>query len=132
MKFPDESELDFEAVRSRGPGGQNVNRTNSAAILRWNLPSTALPLPIKDRLLTKLGSQMTNEGDILIRSEVHRDLEANRKECIAKLRLMIERALFVPKKRIKTKPGKSAQRKRLDTKKKHSDKKRGRSGRWDD
>lgn len=130
-KFPAPEELDFEAVRSRGPGGQNVNKTNSAAILRWNLIRSRLPDMVKSRLFEKLGSQLTVEGDLLFRSDVHRDLEQNKKACIEKLHQTIEKALFVPKKRIKTKPGRSAVRKRLDSKKKHSDKKRSRSGDWE-
>jgi ribosome-associated protein len=130
-RYPDSKEFSIEAVRSRGPGGQNVNKTNSAAILRWNLTESQLPQPIKDRLLHKLGPKLTNEGEILIRSEEQRDLEQNRNTCVEKLHQMIDQALFVPKKRIKTKPGKSAVKKRLDTKKKHGDKKKGRQTSWD-
>lgn len=131
-KFPAPEELEFDAVRSRGPGGQNVNKTNSASVLRWNLVRSRLPDAVKSRLFEKLGGQLTAEGDLLFRSDVHRDLEQNRKACIEKLHQTIEKALFVPKKRIKTKPSRSAVRKRLDSKKKHSDKKRGRQGSWGD
>ena len=130
-KYPGPDEYWFEAVRSRGPGGQNVNKTNSAAILRWHLPSTKLPESVRDRLMAKLGSQLTSEEMLMIRSEESRDLEANKKTCLQKLKHLIDQALFVPKKRIKTKPSKSAVRKRLDTKKKHAEKKRQRSSSWD-
>lgn len=115
-------ELDFSYARSRGPGGQNVNRTNSAAILRWNLLNTqAFTDDIKTRLIEKLSPQMTSEGDILIRSETHRDQDQNRSECIRKLQALLQKALFVPKKRYATKPTRSSVRKRLEGKKKASE-----------
>ncbi|WP_374073367.1 alternative ribosome rescue aminoacyl-tRNA hydrolase ArfB [Bdellovibrio bacteriovorus] len=116
------SELDFTYARSRGPGGQNVNRTNSAAILRWNLwQSQALNQDLKERLAIKLQTKLTAEGDLIIRSEVHRDQDQNRSECIRKLHEMLNKALFVPKKRVATKPTRSSQRKRVDTKKRHAE-----------
>lgn len=131
-RLPPYHELEFDAVRSRGPGGQNVNKTNSAAILRWNLRGTALPERVKLRLLEKLGPQLTEAGDLIFRSDTHRDLEQNKKACLEKLSEAIEKALFVPKKRIKTKPKYSAVRKRLETKRKDSDKKRQRGRKdWD-
>lgn len=116
------SEMDFTYARSRGPGGQNVNRTNSAAILRWNLwQSQAVTQDSKERLAIKLQTKLTEEGDLIIRSEVHRDQDQNRSECIRKLHEMLNKALFVPKKRLATKPTRSSQRKRVDTKKRHSE-----------
>lgn len=116
------SELDFTYARSRGPGGQNVNRTNSAAILRWNLwQSQAVNQDLKERLAIKLQTKLTADGDLIIRSEVHRDQDQNRSECIRKLHEILNKALFVPKKRVATKPTRSSQRKRVDTKKRHSE-----------
>ncbi|MEK2688512.1 alternative ribosome rescue aminoacyl-tRNA hydrolase ArfB [Bdellovibrio sp. GT3] len=120
-------EFDFTYARSRGPGGQNVNRTNSAAILRWNLRDTqVLPDNIKERLLAKLATQLTDDGDILIRSEEFRDQDQNRSACLKKLQALLQKALFVPKKRIATKPSRSSVRKRLDSKKRNSEVKAGR------
>lgn len=116
------AEMDFTYARSRGPGGQNVNRTNSAAILRWNLwASHAVTSEIKERLATKLQSKLTVDGDLIIRSEVHRDQDQNRSECIRKLHETLQKALFVPKKRVATKPTRSSQRKRVDEKKRNSE-----------
>lgn len=124
-------EITFEFTRSRGAGGQHVNRTESAVILRWNLIETkAYTGLIKDRLINKLSNQLTKEGELLIRAETHRDQDSNRKEAIRRFEEILEKALFVPKKRIKTKPTKSSQRKRLDSKKKDSQKKRLRSEKW--
>lgn len=120
-------ELDFSYARSRGPGGQNVNKTNSAAILRWNLANTqAFSEEVKQRLLLKLATQLTAEGDILIRSEEERDQDQNRSNCIRKLQALLKKALFVPKKRVATKPTRGSVRRRLDSKKQAGEIKSGR------
>ncbi len=120
-------EMEFSYARSRGPGGQNVNRTNSAAILRWNLfSSQVFSDATKERLVQKLSSQLTNDGDLLIRSETQRDQDQNRSECIRKLHEILKKALFVPKRRVATKPTRSSQRKRVDTKTRRGEVKQGR------
>jgi ribosome-associated protein len=117
-------EMEFTFARSRGPGGQNVNKTNSAVILRWNLLSTiAVNEETRQRLIEKLQHRLTKEGDILIRSETQRDQDQNKSECIKKLHEILQRALFVPKKRVATKPSRSSVRKRINTKKINSEKK---------
>lgn len=111
------SELELSFVRSRGPGGQNVNKTNSACQLRWNLQNTAsLPDEVKVKLLLKLASRLTEDGDLLLRSDQFRDQEANKKACIERLVEIIQQALHEPKPRRKTKPTKSSVRKRLNSK----------------
>lgn len=111
------TEIELEYVRSRGPGGQHVNKTNSAALLRWSVVSTQMfSLEEKDVLVYKLSRWMTSDGDIILRSDEFRDQEANRKRCLEKLDEMIERAFFVPKARKATKPSWSSQVKRKDTK----------------
>lgn len=111
-------EMEFSYVRSRGPGGQNVNRTNSAAILRWNLFKSSIFDEIKkERLAQKLKTRLTESGEIIIRSDIHRDQDQNRSECIRKLHEILSKALFVPKKRVATKPSKSSKIKRMDSKK---------------
>lgn len=115
-------ELSFSYARSGGPGGQNVNKTNSAAILRWNLESSQVFTEIqKERLRAKLASRLSKEGEILVRSDVHRDQDQNRSECIRRLHEMLVKALHVPKKRVATKPTKSSQRKRVESKKLHAE-----------
>ena len=121
-------EIEITATRSRGPGGQNVNKTNSAIQLRWNLRSSNFfPLSLHTRLLKKLFSKLTLAGEIIIRSESSRDQETNKKDAYRKLSEMIEQALFVPKKRIKTKPSKSSRQKRLNAKTRRSETKKLRS-----
>ncbi len=125
------AEIQFEFTRSRGAGGQHVNKTESAAIIRWNVRETrAFSEERKARILARLEGQLTSEGELLIRSETQRDQDSNRKECLRKLEEILKKALFVPKKRIKTKPTKSSQRKRLDSKKLHSQKKQLRTDKY--
>lgn len=116
------SELSFQVARSGGPGGQNVNKTNSAVIVRFHVESSSVfSENQKARLLSKLSSKLTQSGELLIRSEEFRDQDRNKSACIEKLYQMLTAALFVPKKRIKTKPTKSSQRKRVEGKKKEGE-----------
>ncbi len=118
-------ELEFEVTRSSGPGGQNVNRTNSAVILRWNVvDSQSLTEERRLQLLTFLGPRLTKAGELMIRSEESRDKEMNRKRCFEKLEVILERAFYVQKKRKKTKPTRSSKAKRRDLKSRHSDTKK--------
>ena len=121
-------EIEITAMRSRGPGGQNVNKTNSAIQLRWNLrESTYFPPHLHERLLKKLAGKLTTLGEIIIRSETSRDQEQNKKDSYVKLNEMIQAALFVPKKRVKTKPTRGSKERRLQAKKGRSDIKKMRS-----
>ena len=117
-----ERELDWEFVRSRGPGGQNVNKTNSAAILRWPiLSSRALSEEQKQKILQQKLIQVTQEGALLIRSEESRHQIENQKNSLEKLEQFLLK-LFAPvKKRKPTKPTFSSQRKRVDSKKHRSE-----------
>lgn len=120
------TELHFEFVRSGGPGGQHVNKTNSAAILRWHIDSTEVfSEDQKVKLLAKL--KINQEGEIVIRSEEFRDQEKNKKRCLEKLDFLIEKALFVQKKRKATKPSKAQKEKRFKAKKVRSEVKKSRS-----
>ena len=107
-------EFEFQFMRSRGPGGQNVNKTNSACLLRWR-PGETLCVNLEQReyLLHRLAGDITEAGEILVRSDQFRDQEANKKACIERLHQKVEQALFKAKARKKTKPKKSAVRKRL-------------------
>ncbi len=121
------SELSFEVSRSSGPGGQNVNKTNSAVLLRWSLvDSMALTPEQKDKLTRRLASKLTTQGEILIRSQESRDQDQNKKECLRKLDEMITRALIDPKPRRPTKPTKGSQRRRVEGKKQRAEVKQGR------
>ena len=118
-------EIWFEYARSRGPGGQHVNKTNSAAILRWHVSSSqGFSEEQKQVIQEKLASQITVDGYLMLRSDQHRDQEQNRNECLSKLQQLLKQALFKPKKRIKTKPSRSSIRKRIESKKVRSETKK--------
>ena len=110
-------EVIFKAVRSRGPGGQNVNKVSSAAQVNWDMEHSLLFTPEqKERLRAKLAPLMTNEGYIQFRADEFRDLERNKQRCLEKLAELVRAALFVPKKRRPTKPTRSSQKKRVEQK----------------
>ena len=111
------NEVSFTAIRSRGPGGQNVNKVSSSARLYWNLPKSAA-FSESELLLVmqKLGNELNKEGDLLLRSDEFRDLERNKERCLEKLRDLLTKALFKPKPRKKTKPTYSSKQRRREGK----------------
>ncbi len=120
IRIPDE-EFSWTFVRSGGPGGQNVNKVASKAVLRWNVVASAsLPDDIRRRLQQQQQSRITNDGDLLLTSQRYRDQERNRLDCLDKLAEMIRAASVVPKKRRKTKPSRGAHERRLAAKKRRS------------
>ncbi len=132
ISIPD-FELDFEFVRSSGPGGQNVNKVNSKAQLRWDaLDSEALPPSVKERLIASFGGRLTKEGELLFSSDRYRDQQRNKEDCLEKLREILLSVAEAPKPRKKTKPTRGSQERRHKTKKIRGETKRGRQkGNWD-
>ena len=128
----DEAELVESATRSSGPGGQHVNTTDSAVILRFDvIASPSLPQAVKQRLAQLAGSRMTADGVLVLRSEASRSQWANRQEARERLIAMIIEATFVPKARKPTKPTKGSQQRRIEAKQRRSSVKTGR-GKWQD
>jgi ribosome-associated protein len=129
----DPAELEFSFIRASGPGGQNVNKVATAAQLRFNVrTSPSLSNAVAIRLLKLAGQKATNAGEIVITAQRFRTQEANRKDAVDRLVELIQAALVVPKKRVKTKPSRSSKEKRLEGKKQRSSIKQGRSrGGWD-
>jgi ribosome-associated protein len=120
-------ELTFTYARSSGPGGQNVNKVSSKAVLRWSVRHSAVLSDIqRARLLTKLANQLTTRGDIVISSDRFRDQPRNREDCLQKLSSMVAAALRVPKPRRPTKPSRAAKQRRLASKQQQAAKKAGR------
>ncbi len=120
-------EIQFTFARSSGPGGQNVNKLNTKALLRWSATkSPSLPEPVRRRLLAKYPRRITADGDLLITSQRFRDAGRNVADCLEKLRTMLAEAAVVPKRRRPTKPTKASIRRRLDQKRKQSQRKQRR------
>jgi len=118
------SEFELSYARSSGPGGQNVNKVNSKAVLRWNIDSSpSLSEEIRRRLLTRLGHRITQEGEIVIASDSYRDQLRNREDCFEKLQKLISLAALKPKPRKKTRPSRSSKKRVRETKSRNSDKK---------
>jgi ribosome-associated protein len=127
IAIPDD-ELRFSFARSGGPGGQNVNKVESKAILHWSVTSSpSLPEDVRQRFLASYPSRITKEGDIVISSQEYRDQPKNIAKCLDKLADMIRQVAKAPKKRKATKPTKGSKLRRLAEKRSRSETKRGRS-----
>jgi ribosome-associated protein len=111
-------EIEFSAVRSQGAGGQNVNKTSTAAHLRFDVRASSLPDDCKERLLAQRDQRISNDGIIVIKAQASRSLEQNRNDALERLRDLITRAVVVPRKRKATKPSRASKLKRLDGKSK--------------
>lgn len=110
-------EIEISAVRSQGPGGQNVNKVASAIHLRFDIHASSLPAALKQRLLVTQDQRITGDGIVIIKAQNHRSQEKNRTEALARLAELVAQASHTPRKRIPTRPGRAAREKRLDTKK---------------
>jgi ribosome-associated protein len=119
--------LEWQFVRSGGPGGQNVNRTSSKAMLRFVVAgSPHLPEDVRQRVLVQQRSRLTADGALVIASQVHRDQPRNAADCAEKLSAILQKALAPPKRRKRTRTPRSAIAARLDAKRRRSHTKEGR------
>ncbi len=116
-----ESEMEFSAIRSQGPGGQNVNKVSSAVHLRFDIPASSLPEHIKERLMALRDHRITGEGVVVIKAQASRSQEANRADAIARLQGLVNSVASVPKPRKATRPTWGSQRRRLEGKATRSD-----------
>jgi ribosome-associated protein len=124
----EEDELVFSAIRAGGPGGQNVNKVSSAIHLRFDITASSLPEAVKTRLLNSRDQRITSDGVVVIKAQNHRTQEKNRQDAIDRLCAMVRTAADVPKRRIPTRPGRAAKKRRIDEKKKRGALKKLRSG----
>jgi ribosome-associated protein len=120
-------ELQASYSRSSGPGGQNVNKVNSRVTLRWQVgDQPLLPADWRQRFLARNRNRVTGEGEVIINSERYRDQPRNLEDCRQKLAELLRECSMPPVKRKKTRPSLASQRRRLDEKRRTSEKKNSR------
>jgi ribosome-associated protein len=129
-----ESEVELSATRSSGPGGQNVNKTESAILLKWNIQTSSI-FNFEEKLLlsNKLVHRLNKLGEVVIKAQTQRDQLSNKRESLDQLVAMVMQALIVPIVRKKTKPKYSSVLTRLKQKNIRSDVKKNRGQKkWQD
>ncbi|QDV21806.1 alternative ribosome rescue aminoacyl-tRNA hydrolase ArfB [Aureliella helgolandensis] len=125
LEIPEE-QLEWSFSRSSGPGGQNVNKVNSKATLRWRPQPGALAPGVWKRFRQNAKRFISTAGEVVIQSQEYRDQPQNIEACREKLRELLRASLTPPKRRVATKPTRASKRRRLDEKKQRSDKKKSR------
>jgi len=123
-----ESEVEVTAIRAQGPGGQNVNKVSSAIQLRFDIPNSSLPEPVKERLLALPDSRITLDGVLILKAQRYRTQDMNRMDAFSRLHELVQSVAVPPKTRKPTRPSYGSVQKRLQSKTKRSDLKAGRAG----
>lgn len=110
------NEIELNAIRSQGSGGQNINKVATGIHLRFDIQASTLPPMIKQRLLQLSDQRLSKDGVIVIKSQQSRSQEQNRQKALDMLQELVKSALVTPKKRKQTKPPRATKEKRLEQK----------------
>lgn len=119
MHTIDPAEVEFSAIRAQGPGGQNVNKVSNAIHLRFDIVASSLPEQYKERLLVLRDQRISKDGVVVLKAQQSRSQEQNKAEALRRLQELVDSVVFLPALRRATRPTRSSQRKRLDSKSTH-------------
>ena len=115
-----ENEVEINAIRAQGAGGQNVNKVSSAIHLRFDIPASSLPEDVKARLLELRDSRITRDGVLVLKAQQHRGQDMNRLDAFARLHDLVASVAVAPRVRKATRPTYGSRQRRLDDKSQRS------------